>query len=116
MNAGAYGSDWSAILERALVATADGTGWLTPAELGLSYRHSSLQHGQVVAAVEYQLMPRGPSEIRAEVRELVERRKATQPTTKRTFGSVFKNPPGEIGAGEDDRALWAQGIPPWVAP
>ena len=43
MNAGAYGSDWSAILVRALVATADGTGWLTPAELGFSYRHSSLQ-------------------------------------------------------------------------
>ena len=40
MNAGAYGSDWTAILVRALVATADGTGWLTPAELGLSYRHS----------------------------------------------------------------------------
>ena len=55
MNAGAYGSDWSAILVRALVATADGTGWLTPAELGFSYRHSNLRHGQVVAAVEYQL-------------------------------------------------------------
>ena len=27
------------------------------------------------------------------------RRKATQPTTKRTFGSVWKNPPGELGAG-----------------
>ena len=57
MNAGAYGSDWSAILVRALVATADGSGWLTPAELGLSYRHSSLRHGQVVAAVEYRLDP-----------------------------------------------------------
>ena len=55
MNAGAYGSDWSEILVRALVATADGRGWLTPAELGLSYRHSSLHHGQVVAAVEYRL-------------------------------------------------------------
>jgi len=33
------------------------------------------------------------------VRELVAARKATQPTTKRTFGSVFKNPPGELGAG-----------------
>ena len=30
MNAGAYGSDWSAILVRALVATAEGTGWFTP--------------------------------------------------------------------------------------
>jgi UDP-N-acetylenolpyruvoylglucosamine reductase len=99
MNAGAYGSDWAAIVERALVATAAGSGWLSPAELGFSYRHSNLRHGQVVAAVEYRLKPRGEREIRAEIRELVERRKETQPTTKRTFGSVFKNPPGEIGAG-----------------
>jgi UDP-N-acetylenolpyruvoylglucosamine reductase len=99
MNAGAYGSDWSAILVRARVATADGSGWLSPDELGLSYRHSDLGPGQVVAAVEYRLEPREPAEIRARVRELVDARKATQPTTKRTFGSVFKNPPGELGAG-----------------
>ena len=99
MNAGAYGSDWSAIVIRALVATPDGVGWLAPAELGFSYRHSSIRHGQVVAAVEYQLEPRDESEIRATVRDLVDRRKATQPTTKRTFGSVFKNPAGELGAG-----------------
>ncbi len=99
MNAGAYGSDWSAILKRALVATADGSGWLSPSELGFSYRHSNLRHGQVVAAVEYALTPRDPGEIRASVRELVDRRKATQPTTKRTFGSVFKNPAGDVGAG-----------------
>ena len=36
MNAGAYGSDWAAILERALVVDRDGSRWLTPAELGLS--------------------------------------------------------------------------------
>lgn len=99
MNAGAYGSDWGAIVSRALVATADGTGWLTPAELGFSYRHSSIAPGQVVAAVEYRLRPSDPAAIRARVRELVDARKATQPTTKRTFGSVFKNPPGELGAG-----------------
>ena len=99
MNAGAYGSDWNAILVRALVATADGTGWLSASELGFSYRHSNLEHGQVVAAVEYQLVERDPQEIRAEVKDLVARRKGTQPTTKRTFGSVFKNPEGELGAG-----------------
>ncbi len=99
MNAGAYGRDWKAILSRALVATAGGTGWLTPAELGLSYRHSELRHGQVVAVVEYVLEPRPPEQIRAVVAELVARRKATQPTNKRTFGSVFKNPRGEVGAG-----------------
>jgi UDP-N-acetylmuramate dehydrogenase len=99
MNAGAYGSDWAAILVRALVMTAEGAGWLTPDELGLSYRHSDLQHGHVVARVEYRLSPRPPSEIKAEIADLVARRKETQPTNKRTFGSVFKNPPGEVGAG-----------------
>jgi UDP-N-acetylenolpyruvoylglucosamine reductase len=99
MNAGAYGSDWSAILVRALVASADGTGWLTPTELGLSYRHSELRPGDVVARVEYRLEPRPADEVKATVADLIARRKATQPTTKRTFGSVFKNPPGELGAG-----------------
>lgn len=99
MNAGAYGGAWAHILQRALVVTAEGSGWLTPAELGLSYRHSELRHGQVVARVEYRLTPRPEAEIRVRVAELVARRKATQPTNKRTFGSVFKNPPGEIGAG-----------------
>jgi UDP-N-acetylmuramate dehydrogenase len=99
MNAGAYGSDWAAILERALVVSGAGAGWMTPVELGLTYRHSDLRPGQVVARVEYRLHERPPAEIKAEVAELVARRKATQPTTRRTFGSVWKNPAGELGAG-----------------
>jgi UDP-N-acetylmuramate dehydrogenase len=100
MNAGAYGRDWSDVLVRALVVQADGAGWLTPAELGLSYRHSELRPGDVVARVEYRLEQRPPAEIKADVADLVARRKATQPTNKRTFGSVFKNPPGDVGAGQ----------------
>jgi UDP-N-acetylenolpyruvoylglucosamine reductase len=99
MNAGAYGSDWSEILARAFVVTAGGSGWLTPAELGLSYRHSGLSHGQVVARVEFRLPQRPEAEIRATVADFQARRKATQPTNKRTFGSVFKNPGHELGAG-----------------
>ena len=100
MNAGAYGSDWSRILSRARVVSADGAGWLDPAELGLSYRHSELRQGQVVAEVEYRLQPRPVDEIKATVAELVAQRKATQPTNKRTFGSVFKNPEDGLGAGK----------------
>jgi UDP-N-acetylenolpyruvoylglucosamine reductase len=99
MNAGAYGSDWNAILVRALVSSAEGSGWLSADELGLEYRRSCVRPEQVVARVEYRLTPRPAAEIKRVVADLVARRKATQPTTKRTFGSVFKNPPGEVGAG-----------------
>ena len=100
MNAGAYGSDWSAVLVRALVVTADGEEWRSPEGLGLEYRHSALASGEVVARVEYRLVPRSPDEIKTTIADLVARRKDTQPTNKRTFGSVFKNPPGEVGAGK----------------
>ena len=99
MNAGAYGRDWNEILDRAFVVSADGEEWRTPGDLELSYRHSELRAGEVVAAVEYRLEPRPAVEIKATVADLVARRKDTQPTNKRTFGSVFKNPPGELGAG-----------------
>jgi UDP-N-acetylmuramate dehydrogenase len=107
MNAGAYGGDFAGVLERALVATAFGSAWLTPAELGLSYRHSELRHGQVVLRAELRLEPRPPDEIKAEVRDLNARRKAAQPTNRRTFGSVFKNPDHELSAG---RMLEACGL------
>ncbi len=107
MNGGAYGGDFSQVLGRVLVATADGTGWLTPAELGLSYRHSELSHGQVVVRAELRLRPRPPDEIKADVRALNARRKEAQPTNRRTFGSVFKNPDHELSAG---RMLEACGL------
>jgi UDP-N-acetylmuramate dehydrogenase len=99
MNAGAYGGDWAHVVERALVVDAGGAAWRTPQELDLSYRHSGLRPGQVVARVEYRLTRRPPDEIRAHVADLNARRKAAQPTNRRTFGSVFKNPPGDVGAG-----------------
>ena len=99
MNAGAYGSDWSEILVRAHVYSGDGDAWMTPQGLGLAYRTSDLSRGDVVAKVEYRLVPRPPDEIKATVAELIAQRKATQPTNKRTFGSVFKNPDHEVGAG-----------------
>ena len=65
MNAGAYGGDFAAVLERALVATADGSGWLTPVELGLNYRHSALRHGQVVLRAELRLARRAGARVPA---------------------------------------------------
>jgi UDP-N-acetylmuramate dehydrogenase len=95
------------VVTRALVVSREGATWLTPEELGLSYRHSELQHGQVVAGAELALVPRHSVAIRATIAELQKQRKAAQPTNKRTFGSVFKNPVHELSAG---RMLEACGL------
>jgi UDP-N-acetylenolpyruvoylglucosamine reductase len=107
MNAGAYGGDWKAILARALVVSAEGSAWQSPDELGLEYRRSGLMNGEVVAKAEFRLESRPPEEVKATVAELQARRKAAQPTNKRTFGSVFKNPDHELSAG---RMLEACGL------
>jgi len=99
MNAGAYGRDWREVMIDALVVDASGARTMTVDELELSYRHSVLAPGQVVAEVRFQLEPSSPEAVKAKAGELLAARKASQPTNKRTFGSVFKNPPGTAGAG-----------------
>ena len=107
MNAGAYGCDWAAILERALVvdgrgaalAHAGGARPQLPA-LGPAPRPGGGEGGVPAE-------PRPADEIKAKVAELQALRKAAQPTNKRTFGSVFKNPEHELSAG---RMLEACGL------
>jgi UDP-N-acetylmuramate dehydrogenase len=60
-----------------------------------------------VAAAEFKLERRLEEEIRSTVREMQKKRKEAQPTNKRTFGSVFKNPEHELSAG---RMLEACGL------
>ncbi|HEY6962761.1 MAG TPA: UDP-N-acetylmuramate dehydrogenase [Gaiellaceae bacterium] len=99
MNAGAYGREWKDVMIDAVVVDAGGARTLTPDELELSYRHSTLAPGQVVAQVRFRLDPSTEADVKARVAEFLAQRKATQPTNKRTFGSVFKNPSPELGAG-----------------
>ncbi|HVW90848.1 MAG TPA: UDP-N-acetylmuramate dehydrogenase [Gaiellaceae bacterium] len=99
MNAGAYGREWKDVLVDAVVVDADGPRTLGVEELDLSYRHSGLRPGEIVARVRFRLAQSTPEAVKAKASELLQQRKATQPTNKRTFGSVFKNPSAELGAG-----------------
>jgi UDP-N-acetylenolpyruvoylglucosamine reductase len=107
MNAGAYGGDIADVLERALVVSAQGAEWRSPGELALEYRRSGLEPGEIVARAQFRLTPKPPEEIKATVARMQAERKAAQPTNKRTFGSVFKNPEHELTAG---RMLEACGL------
>lgn len=94
MNAGAHGSDMSAIVKRVHVLYPDGTmKWLSNEEMQFSYRTSRLQkeHGIVVEAV-IQLKKGDVEKIVAEMQKNKDYRKKTQPWNDPCCGSVFRNP------------------------
>jgi len=65
----------------------------------MTYRHSNLAPGEVVAEAVLRLRRDDPSVIRATVADMQRRRREAQPAKVRTFGSVWKNPDGDLSAG-----------------
>jgi UDP-N-acetylmuramate dehydrogenase len=92
MNANAYGGELARVLEWVDVATPSGVDRRTPAKLGFSYRRSNVTPGEVVAFASFRLTPAPPGEVKAKLADLRARRKETQPSGIKTFGSTFKNP------------------------
>jgi UDP-N-acetylenolpyruvoylglucosamine reductase len=99
MNAGAYGGELRDVLERAVVVGADGERAGGPDELGMRYRSSNVGPREVVAEAVLRLRPDDSERIRATVADMQRRRREAQPAKVRTFGSVWKNPEGELSAG-----------------
>ena len=97
MNAGAYGGEMKQVIKSATVLfPQEGVRTLRGDELDFSYRHSVLSdrpEGVVLHAV-VQLTPGDPEAIREKMRELMGRRKASQPLEWPSAGSTFKRPEG----------------------
>jgi UDP-N-acetylmuramate dehydrogenase len=87
-------------LAEAVVVSARGTRRGGPEQLGLRYRGSDIGPDEVVARAVLRLTPADPEDIRATIRGMQDRRTAAQPRKVRTFGSVFKNPPGDRTSGQ----------------
>ena len=101
MNAGAYGRDFRDVLLDARRGRRAGCPDGRPRASSISrYRHSSLARGRGRrrgAAPAGAVVARSGEGARPPT--CSDRRKATQPTNKRTFGSVFKNPDGSRAPG-----------------
>jgi UDP-N-acetylmuramate dehydrogenase len=95
MNAGAYSSDLSQVLEWAVICDADGRRKVGRDDLAMGYRTTSVQGNEVVAAVGFRLAPGDPADIKTTLDGLRTHRRTTQPQGVRTFGSVFTNPEGD---------------------
>lgn len=100
MNAGAYGGEIKDICESVDVMTVDGqVKTLSGEQMAFSYRHSLLEEqGGIVLSAVFRLTPKPIAEIRALMRDLMERRKTSQPLDKPSAGSAFKRPVGGYAA------------------
>ena len=97
MNGGAYGGEMSQVLESVTAFfPEEGVRSLTVAEMELGYRHSFfMDHPEVVILRARIRLQKGEKEtIRATMRDLMARRKASQPLEYPSAGSTFKRPVG----------------------
>jgi UDP-N-acetylmuramate dehydrogenase len=99
-NAGCFGSDIASTVVRVHGVTGEGekATW-TREECAFGYRTSAFRQGSLagglVRGAEFQLRQGDPAAVRSRMEEVQRERRATQPVTGRSTGSVFKNPPGD---------------------
>jgi UDP-N-acetylmuramate dehydrogenase len=99
MNAGAFGGEtWRHVVEVETIDRHGQTHTRAASEYKVSYRHVQppLENEWFLAAK--MTFEHRPAANEAEVRALLEKRKATQPIGEWSCGSVFTNPPGDHAA------------------
>lgn len=96
MNAGTRIGEMKDVVSRVELATADGAGFVEARELGFAYRTCRLPPGAVVTRVELSLRRGDVAESERIMQEDRDRRRRTQPLDRPTFGSTFRNPPGDF--------------------
>ena len=99
MNAGAFGGETWALVSS--VQTLDRRGELhvrTPDSYQISYRSVAGPEDEWFVAADLQLKSGDGAAGQARIKELLERRSATQPTQQPSCGSVFRNPPHDFAA------------------
>lgn len=97
MNAGAYGGEMKQVLTCVrILFPEEGVKTLTNEELKLGYRHSILSEcpEAVVLSATMRLCPDKEKTIRDTMRELMRKRKGSQPLEWPSAGSTFKRPEG----------------------
>jgi UDP-N-acetylenolpyruvoylglucosamine reductase len=109
MNANAYDGALAEVLSWVEVVSIAGVTRRAPEELGFVYRDSGLRPGEVVTAAQFTLANAPPATVRETLAQMRTLRHAAQPKGIKTFGSTFKNPPGET-AGQLLAAAGASGL------
>lgn len=106
MNAGAYGGEMCQVVESVVVMRLNGELCnLTNNDMQFSYRHSILEEsGDIVVSAVFNLENAPEEQIRAKMKELMEKRSNSQPLDLPSAGSAFKRPVGGYAAALIDDA------------
>ncbi|HOO61438.1 MAG TPA: UDP-N-acetylmuramate dehydrogenase, partial [Bacillota bacterium] len=96
MNAGAYGRDMSCVVDSALCITNEGETYVIEGhEFAYGYRSSRFMAlGGIVMSVVLKLERGDPEVIQATIKDLAEKRNASQPLNFPSAGCMFKRPEG----------------------
>ncbi len=95
MNAGAYGGEMKDVILSARYIDGESGEIFEKeiSELNLTYRHSFFSdRNDILLSAKMRLNPSNSEEISAKMRELSEKRRASQPLDKPSAGSTFKRP------------------------
>jgi UDP-N-acetylmuramate dehydrogenase len=109
MNAGAYGRSIGELAEWVEVVDAGGEIHRVEARaIRFGYREAEYPVQGIVARAGFRFAPGTREAVFERMREVNEKRRASQPWGERTFGSAFRNPPG--GAGKARELLERAGM------
>lgn len=107
MNAGAHGGEIQNVLDSVKVLTEDGrVQTYDKKDLTFGYRECSLQGKAWILEAQLRLTSGEKEEIKRQMAENLEKRKAIQPLELPNAGSVFRNPPGDSAGRLIEQAGW----------
>ena len=97
MNAGAYGEEIGARLQKVSIVTSEGkTEEIEHSQISFEYRKTSLPVNAIVYSVILGLKKGKKELIKEKIESNFKKRKESQPLDMPSCGSVFKNPPGKF--------------------
>ena len=101
MNAGCHGGETWRYVEKVLMLNRSGEQVVRgPEDFAIGYRHAGLKSAtdEIFAAAWFRFPPGDVEAAQDRMKQLLERRVATQPLQLPNAGSVFRNPPGDHAA------------------
>lgn len=102
MNAGAYGQSIGELAEWVEVVDAEGEIHRVEARaIRFGYRETKFPVQGIVVRAGFRFGPGTREAVFERMRQVNEKRRASQPWGERTFGSAFRNPPGGAGSARE---------------